>query len=476
MKFIAKTLVFTLFIIFVTGCSVTKQLTREQMLQKYSVVQNLEQSVASARQKEINIFAPDSFNAAEQQLNTAYAAGIRDKQFEAVKAAKSGLELLKKASRDAKNSRSVLSEVVNARDKAIEAGALDLFPTDLTRLEQELSSTSNLIERGQLERAKQIRPRLRQSYSDLELRTLKEGTAQRAEKALQRARKNNAHKLAPRTFEAAEEALKIATTLIQANRKDRDKAEAAAQRAVILSNKSSNIAEIIKDFHRRDFEEEDIVLWYQSQLSKLSSPLKESFSFDEPNEETVHKIQGIIENLVMESELLAVTNQKLAEANDDIQSLIKKHEAEQAALTARQQEQERKFKAIQNLFSRTEAEVFRQNDNVLISAHGIKFPPGSSEIQPHSFSIMKKIIKSIQLFDKPKILVVGHTDSTGTPQINKKLSTLRARSVARFLIDIGGYPTQLIKSRGVGSEKPIASNATPEGRAKNRRINILIIN
>ena len=74
------------------------------------------------------------------------------------------------------------------------------------------------------------------------------------------------------------------------------------------------------------------------------------------------------------------------------------------------------------------------------------------------------------------VQIIGHTDATGSDETNKKLSEQRANSVARFLSDVGGYPENRIQAQGMGAEKPVASNATPEGRAQNRRIDVLIIN
>ncbi len=469
------------------GCAGTKQLTQQEMLQQYPAITRLEQAVATARQNNVDIYAPDGFAAAEQQLKTAAAAGKRSQKPAVGKATSIGLAAIDQANRDADNSRDILSEVVQARGKAIDAGARDLFPKDTAELDNKLSETANLIERSKVEKAKQIRPELRQAYSDLELRTLKQGTVQRAELAVLHARKNDAHKLAPKTFNAAQESLTLATSLLEANRTDRDKAETAAQRAVVLADRSSNIAELIKDFDRRDFESEDIVLWYQEQLAASTAPLDRKLQFNEPNKVTIQGLKKDINALIDDRRQLASATQRLADADVATAALNTKHAeeiamlkqeaaGEQAQLTASQQDRERKFSSIQQMYSADEADVFRQKDNVVISVRGVKFPTGSSEIEPHSFALMNKIIKSIQTFDNPVVQIVGHTDATGGAEANRKLSAQRADSVARFLSDVGGYPADRIKAEGMGSDKPIASDATPEGRAQNRRIDVMIIN
>ena len=75
-----------------------------------------------------------------------------------------------------------------------------------------------------------------------------------------------------------------------------------------------------------------------------------------------------------------------------------------------------------------------------------------------------------------QVRVEGHTDSTGSAQVNTTLSQQRADNVAKFLVEVGGISASRIMATGYGSERPVASNETPEGRAANRRVEILIRN
>ena len=73
-----------------------------------------------------------------------------------------------------------------------------------------------------------------------------------------------------------------------------------------------------------------------------------------------------------------------------------------------------------------------------------------------------------------RVVVKGHTDSQGSSSLNKDLSERRAASVLRYLTDKGVIADRLISS-GQGEEKPIASNATSQGRATNRRVEFIIV-
>ena len=70
------------------------------------------------------------------------------------------------------------------------------------------------------------------------------------------------------------------------------------------------------------------------------------------------------------------------------------------------------------------------------------------------------------------VVVYGHTDSTGSDAINDPLSVKRAESVAQYLLSNGVAESQIKSVEGFGSKQPVADNATAEGRAENRRVEI----
>ena len=147
------------------------------------------------------------------------------------------------------------------------------------------------------------------------------------------------------------------------------------------------------------------------------------------------------------------------------------HAAQQAGKKAHE-----RYDKVQAMFSDSEASVYRQGYNVLLTTYGFDFVVGDSEIRSDNFVLLDKIIEAIRIFDDPHVLVMGHTDSTGGEAVNKTLSTKRAQTVASFLMKIGKMANNRVTFEGYGEDRPLASNETQEGRAKNRRIEILIIN
>jgi outer membrane protein OmpA-like peptidoglycan-associated protein len=89
---------------------------------------------------------------------------------------------------------------------------------------------------------------------------------------------------------------------------------------------------------------------------------------------------------------------------------------------------------------------------------------------------MNKIIRAINIFPGARIEVTGHTDSTGTDNINQRVSQARAENVGKFLTEVGEIAPDRITTQGFGESRPVASNKTTAGRAENRRVEIKIIN
>jgi outer membrane protein OmpA-like peptidoglycan-associated protein/flagellar hook assembly protein FlgD len=109
-----------------------------------------------------------------------------------------------------------------------------------------------------------------------------------------------------------------------------------------------------------------------------------------------------------------------------------------------------------------------------IRVHSIEFAFGSAEVTPKGLAIIKRVAEKLKKFRGYKIRVEGHTDNVGSYDYNLKLSKARAESVMRELIKLG-IDKDRISAEGFAFDRPIAPNDTEEGRAKNRRVEFLLI-
>ena len=103
----------------------------------------------------------------------------------------------------------------------------------------------------------------------------------------------------------------------------------------------------------------------------------------------------------------------------------------------------------------------------------ILFATDSADLRPDLQRDLNAVAASLLRYPGSTVQVIGHTDNTGSPAYNQDLSQRRANSVASVLT-ANGVPAGRIAAFGRGEASPIASNLTPEGRAQNRRVDILI--
>ncbi len=101
------------------------------------------------------------------------------------------------------------------------------------------------------------------------------------------------------------------------------------------------------------------------------------------------------------------------------------------------------------------------------------FATDSASVRPDLAGDLRTVAASLLKYPNSRIEVIGHTDNTGAAAYNQDLSQRRASSVAAVLRD-SGVPGQRIAAYGRGEDQPVASNLTPEGRAQNRRVEIII--
>lgn len=103
------------------------------------------------------------------------------------------------------------------------------------------------------------------------------------------------------------------------------------------------------------------------------------------------------------------------------------------------------------------------------------FDSGRAQLKPGSNRAMVGALEMIRSHPDKRILVAGYTDNVGNPDSNLKLSTARAEAVRDWLIDASGIPATQFAIQGYGMTRPIASNDLPEGRARNRRVEITLV-
>jgi len=108
-----------------------------------------------------------------------------------------------------------------------------------------------------------------------------------------------------------------------------------------------------------------------------------------------------------------------------------------------------------------------------VAVYGIYFDTGQSIIKPESEAVLSEIVKLLKKESGLKVNVVGHTDNVGAMDSNLKLSQARATAVVQALVDKYGIEGNRLRAYGVGPLAPVTSNDNEEGKAKNRRVELV---
>lgn len=132
-----------------------------------------------------------------------------------------------------------------------------------------------------------------------------------------------------------------------------------------------------------------------------------------------------------------------------------------------------KTKGFQEIIGK-ELKLARIEPGAVIRLNNIFFDTGKSELRPESAPELDRLVVNLNENPKMVIEVQGHTDNTGSKEINAKLSQDRADAVREYFISKGIEPDR-IGSKGFGEAKPVATNDTDEGRQKNRRVEFVIV-
>lgn len=179
----------------------------------------------------------------------------------------------------------------------------------------------------------------------------------------------------------------------------------------------------------------------------------------------------------------SLNQKKLAEANfnqwKSQQAVAMKDQLDktQSALSQAQRDADAARAKTAALLSQIDGLKTKQTDKglVLSLSGSVLFETNKSTLLPAAQQRLTGVAKALKDDDKHTFDVMGFTDSTGPKDLNDRLSKQRADSVRSFLV-AQGVPSDRIRSEGMGPANPVADNASPEGRADNRRVEILVEN
>lgn len=129
---------------------------------------------------------------------------------------------------------------------------------------------------------------------------------------------------------------------------------------------------------------------------------------------------------------------------------------------------------LEELFTSDEAEVLRQDQDIVLRLLGVQFSFGKAEVTEPSFDVLNKLETVFENFEEAAYSVEAHTDSRGSSAFNLRLSQERADVIRGYLVKELSVDGSLITATGYGETRPIDTNRTAAGRARNRRVEFVI--
>lgn len=405
-----------------------------------SEVQSMETRFQTAMAEDVPVLSPKHFDQAQNAFTDAKNMKAKGKDAEDV-LEKLGYARghLDAAVASSEQSRTKARDVVQLRHDAIASHAPEYFEKDFRAADNQFRSYAERWERGKDGMDPADRAELQKMYLDLELRAIKQNELGSASRLIQSARKMNAEKFSPQTLTEAENRFTAAERVIEANRHDQSLIRPAVLEATLAARKAHDITEIARNSQGRS--PEQIALEIQSRSEQIEKQRNE----------------------------MARDASKISARDNAIAVLASSNEK----LSARSR-LDRSLERARKVFNPEEAEVYRQGDRLIIRLKQIQFPSGRSELPESSFTTLSKTKEVIALLGAEDVKVEGHTDSVGGKALNQKLSQGRAEAVAQYLVAEAAVSPDQVESQGFGYERPLTSNKTKEGRAQNRRVDLVI--
>ncbi len=369
------------------------------------------------------------------------------------------------------------SGAIKAREDAVSANA-EKNATELWKdAEEKFRDACEQLEDGDAKDAEEISKEAEQLYRKAELEAIKVAYLEDTWKLLKKAEDEDVADKAPKTLAKAKELITKAEKELQENRYDTDVPRTLAQEANYEVKHAFYINEYAKQAEENDKTIEEMILEAEAALNKIAVALNSKPDFTKGIDKTADDLARLISDLQKERDSLKnnleEAKQKIALLEEQV-SGMSKEKSKLAEKMAKIEKLRQKYESVRKLFNDNEALIYKSGNDIIIRLVGLNFPSGKSTIEPKYFGLLAKVQKAIKMFPNSKITIEGHTDSFGSDEKNMELSQERAFAVKQYLMANMNLPQDRIESIGYGETKPIANNQTKEGRAKNRRIDLII--
>lgn len=399
-------------------------------------IQTAQMRLDEARGVQAGVFAKELMEDGEDNLAEAIEELADNDKEDAIEHAAYADAYFQKAINESNKDFSQYKPVLNARQSAINTslyGVEDLKEKLEDIDEDFIDETDDFTETLSVKEISNFQKR----YLRLEADSVVYQNLNGVKRVIENMEDRDADDLAPITFSRAEQSLTVAENLIRNNPKQgssyHDAVSEAKTDAILLNEVMAVITSVEQDVPEK-------VALRQVQANRELTDARARL--------------GLYENS------LEMAGDALSSQSNKLMSLESKVDFQNA------------LEEIRSRFSQDEAEVYQQGNKLIVRLKEIGFGVGSAEIPKESENLLQKVSSIVRDIDAKNIEVQGHTDTTGSEEINEKLSSERAKRVADYM-KTQGIQTSL-DSKGYASRNPLTNNLTEDNRRLNRRVDVVI--
>jgi OOP family OmpA-OmpF porin len=436
---------------------------------------------AAAQAADAPTLSPKNWARALSALEDAESDLAKGKSIERVQRNLTSAELgFRTAHDNAIKAADTFQTSLQSRAAASAAEAERLVPDELAVANKQLVKAIAKLERDDVENAALLGSEADNAFRQAELNALRIRYLATARNLIAEASGADANKLAPRTFAQANQLLGTAEAELVADRYAADKVRRLAARAESEARHSIYLSGLAKLVGEKTLTTEDIILNWETTLAEIAATLSIDADLSTGPTETRDKIVNEVETLLELPAIVAEQRAQILGLEDELREQderIASTSADRASLIRQVERQARireQFRQIRDTFREDEAIVLRDGDDVIIRLVGLTFSSNSAELAADIEPMMNKVKSAIEVFPQCNLKVEGHTDSKGNVAKNQSLSEQRAQAVLTYMTERLLIPQFRIKALGFGDSRPLTSNRSVEGRAQNRRIDLVI--
>ncbi len=451
-----------------------------------TIFQTADKELESAKAARADVLAPKSFNEGmksyrEAERRLERGRNLRDIQRELDRA----IQFFRKATEVTALANVTLKAALAARDDAENAEAASFASEEWVDARDKFEEAARKLEDGDVNGARRRADEAEQRFRAAELAAIKANYLNETWQLLEYAERIKVDDRAPKTLQLAQSLVNQAERQLNENRYDTDEPRALAQEAKREARHAVFLAGKVEELRRAKPETlEDHLLSMEEPMRQIAAamelPVTFEAGFEQPTEAIVSRatayqdtLQALRSSLSGGEEMIATLQARVAELEEQLGGV----EEERSALAQRMEAQARlqqRFATVELMFTRDEARVIREGDDVILRLHGLTFAVGRAAIEPSYFPLLTKVQQAIRTFPDCRVTVEGHTDSFGGDEANQRLSEDRAAAVRQYLLANMDFDALKMEATGYGESRPVASNETKEGRARNRRIDVVI--